>query len=69
MDGLPSEAKVRYKEKLTLVGMNDCPYRLPADVWVDDPTQWPDLEYPDLYHYLIDSPGKKLFVTDIKLRM
>ena len=31
-----------------------CPYKLPADVWMDDPTQWPPLSYPDLYHYLIE---------------
>ena len=26
---------------------------MPADVWMDDLTQWPPLSYPDLYHYLI----------------
>ena len=26
-----------------------CPCKLPADVWMDDPTQWPPLSYPDLY--------------------
>ena len=34
-----------------------CPYKLPADVWMDDPTQWPPLSYPDLCHYLIKIPG------------
>ena len=33
-----------------------CPYKLPADVWMDDPTQWPPLSYPHLYHYLIKTP-------------
>ena len=34
-----------------------CPYKLPADVWMDDPTQWPPLSYPDLYCYLIKTPA------------
>ena len=34
-----------------------CQCKLPADVWMDDPTQWPPLSYPDLYHYLIKTPG------------
>ena len=34
-----------------------CPYKLPADVRMDDPTQWPPLSYPDLYLYLIKTPG------------
>ena len=34
-----------------------CPYKLPANVWMDDPTQWPPLSYSDLYYYLIKTPG------------
>ena len=34
-----------------------CPYKLSADVWMDDPPQWPPLNYPDLYHYLIKTRG------------
>ena len=34
-----------------------CPYKLPVNVWMDDPTQWPPLSYKDLYHYLIKTPG------------
>ena len=30
---------------------------MPADVWMDDPTQWPPHSYPDLHHYLIKTPG------------
>ena len=33
-------------------------------MWADDPTQWPSLTYPDVYHYLIRTPGKLiLFIT------
>ena len=28
-----------------------------ADEWMDHPTQWLPLRYPDLYHYLIKTPG------------
>ena len=34
-----------------------CPCKLPAVVWMDDPTQWPPLSYPDLHHYLIETAG------------
>ena len=26
-------------------------------MWMDDPPQWPPLNYPDLYHYLIKTRG------------
>ena len=51
------EAKVRYFQKLKDIGMDNCPYEIPADAWVDDPTTWPDLEYPEVYEYLINTPG------------
>jgi len=28
-----------------------------ADLWQNDPTTWPTLEYPEVYTYLIDTPG------------
>ena len=31
---------------------------LSADFWIDDVTQWPPLEFPDLVFYLIESPGE-----------
>ena len=34
-----------------------CPYQIPADSWENDPTKWPALEYPDIYHYLVETPG------------
>ena len=58
MDTLSNDAKQRYRTKLAIVGLDECPYRLPADVWVDDPTRWPDLEYPDLFNYFVNSPGR-----------
>ena len=51
------EFKLRYEKKLELIKMTDCPYRLPADLWKNDPTRWPVVEYGDIYDYLINTPG------------
>ena len=58
IDGLDAESKVRYRAKLDLIGLSECPYRLAASVWKGDPTKWPDVEYPDIYDYLVNTPGK-----------
>ena len=58
LENLPIHAQNRYKCKLKSVALDTCPYKLPSDSFVNDPTQWPEIQYPDIYHYLIDSPGK-----------
>ena len=55
---LKADSKPRYKQKLDLVGCKDCLYRLPADIWWDNPVQWPKIEHPDIYDYLINIHGK-----------
>jgi len=57
-ENLPIEARKRYREKLDLVGLDECPYKIPEDAWVDDATTWPSLTYHHLYHYLIKTPSK-----------
>jgi len=57
IDTLPSDAARRYREKLSAVGLSECVFRSPADQWSDDPKQWPDVHYHDVYHYLINFPG------------
>ena len=37
--------------------MVECPYTIAAEFWENNPTQWPDLEYPEVYQYLIEIPG------------
>jgi len=54
---LDAEARKRYLEKLGVLGLEECPYEMAADLWQDDPTTWPTLEYPEVYTYLIDTPG------------
>ena len=37
IETLDTEAKKRYKNKLEMIGMINCPYMLPADIWTNDP--------------------------------
>ena len=53
-----SHAKERYEKKLKLVGLQECPYAISADLWMDDVTKWPAVEFPDIVMYLIDTPGE-----------
>ena len=50
-------SKECYLEKLKIIGMVECPYTIAAEFWENNPTQWPDLEYPKMYQYLIETPG------------
>ncbi len=59
-DKLTNEARRRYSDKLHIAGLVECPFRLPSDDFINDPTGWPNLEYADLYNYLIETPGKKI---------
>ena len=56
---LDYEAKKRYKEKLVLEfeELTD-PYALPETAWRGDITKWPNVEFGDIYNYLIDSKGR-----------
>ena len=45
------------RKKLGTVKLKKCPYGLPADVWKDNPALWPELEYPEVYDYLINTSG------------
>ncbi len=53
---LPIDDRKRYIEKIKELG-NVCPYSLPEEQWVNDPTQWPEVTYPDIFSYLIETPG------------
>ena len=55
---LKVDSKPRYKQKLDLVRCKDCLYRVPADIWWDNPVRWPKIEHPDIYDYLINIHGK-----------
>jgi hypothetical protein len=48
IDSLPESSIGRYNEKLSLVGLEKCPYEMIEDVWSIDPSQWPQMQYHDL---------------------
>ncbi len=55
---LDPSSKERYKEKLTIAGGIDDPYVLTNDISSNealDWQEWPNLEYPDIYNYLVTS--------------
>ena len=55
---LDYEARKRYCSKLEIDGGKfPDPYSIQEDQWIDDAEKWPDLEYGDIYNYLIDMPG------------
>ena len=58
IETLQNDARKRYKAKLHLISADVCPYQVPGEQWLDDPTSWPSLSYHDLYHYLIKTPSK-----------
>ena len=34
------------------------PYQLDSESWIDDVSSWPQIEFPHIYLYLIDTPGE-----------
>ena len=52
-------AQKRYSEKLIIEGETlPDPYGIEEDLWSDDMSLWPDLQYGDIYNYLIESKGQ-----------
>ena len=55
---LDYEAQQRYLQKLVIDGETvPDPYGIAQDLWLDDVTMWPNLEFGDLFTYLIDTKG------------
>ena len=42
---LPAYALRGYKAKIEVVGLDKCPYKLPFDIWTNNPKLWPDVSY------------------------
>ena len=56
---LDSTARARYKFKLSYDNEKNClpdPYTLPN--WINNPSEWPDLSFGDIYIYLIETPSQ-----------
>ena len=71
MSTLPAIERERYIHKLNLVNLKTCPFIPPASNWCNNPTQWPEVSYPDIYLYLIESPGKPVndFTSFLKVNI
>ena len=65
-ENLDCVARERYDRKIAGVGLEACPYKLHAGSWENDATAWPEVQFPDIYGYLIDTPGQ--FVSCIQLK-
>ena len=49
-------AQKRYVEKLKEFFLED-PFAIADDRWSEDLSKWPDVEFDDVYTYLIDTKG------------
>jgi hypothetical protein len=57
--GLDKKSQERYVEKLTVNGAElQDPYSESFQGWEKKTTNWPTVEYGDIWQYLIDTPGK-----------
>ena len=54
---LSKEAKRRYNEKLHMLHLKAEPYTFSREEWSSDISFWPEVEYPDIYNYLINTPS------------
>ena len=57
-DMVDNESKARYLKKLETVQLKECPYCQIAEVFEKLSYRLPYIEYPDIYKYLINTPGK-----------
>ena len=58
--GLPPVEKERYFEKLTLNGGTEKlpdPFTIEEKLWVNDPCLWPEIDFGQIYLYLIETPA------------
>ena len=58
-----NEAMIKTDEyvlKLKSVGLDSDPYDIPKNQWSTDIHMWPEINFGDIYMYLISSPGKHI---------
>jgi len=54
---LKDAEKHSYLAKVRSLGIDSCPYSIGKTEWVDDMKMWPPVTFPDVYGYLVDTPG------------
>ena len=63
LDGLPAVERDRYIRKLKCLyggpGVEEYKdqYEINEELWIDDVSKWPCVEFPALYMYFIETPG------------
>ena len=55
--GLDDISKKRYCEKLKLCGLSEDPYIISKDKWTSERKCWPQIVFPDIYVYLVETPS------------
>ena len=52
----------RYQQKVSLLFQNketfEDPFNIEESHWIDDPCEWPPVEFGQIHTYLIESPGQ-----------
>ena len=56
---LEADAKKRYNEKLDIIGQVDDPYIFVSGLAITEAPSIPDIEYPDIYNFLINTPSPR----------
>ena len=56
LETLDTAARKRYKEKTDLIGGEDL-YAMGSESFSAEPSAFPDVTYPDIVNYLINSPS------------
>ena len=44
-------------DKVKSLGIDNCLYEIPKNDLVDDMKLWPSVTFPDVYCYLVETPG------------
>ena len=57
IEDIGGKIKARYYKKLKDVDLGCCPCKIPSDASKNNLSKWPDLEFPDMHVYLIDTTG------------
>lgn len=59
---IPVSERANYERKLQIIynGADHVqdPFKKPCEEWVDDISLWPEVEFGQIYTYLVETPGK-----------
>ena len=64
-EGLTPTEQSRYIAKLKLLGVARCPFKEDEGIWSTNIKEWPQLQYPDVYDYLINTARESIFLEPL----